>query len=120
MAYHFVNTDTGEYFYCDDQVWLHALETARSNGWQPEGTRYDLIYSIDDEMEPSDGIMEYYYSSMIAYHEFQYWDGNYTDRCNQVMELEDTMDMLDALEGTDVDRELFDFIDKGGFRICSQ
>jgi hypothetical protein len=48
------------------------------------------------------------------------WKGSYTEKCNQVLDFNDTVYLAEALEGTDTDPELVRFIDKGTFRICAE
>jgi hypothetical protein len=57
---------------------------------------------------------------MISKDEAARWDGNYTDKCNQVVIQDDAVYLAFALDGTDVNIELIDFMKKGSFRICSE
>jgi hypothetical protein len=120
MAYHFVNVETGEYFYCDEQVWLRALDTAEKNGWDPYGTLYDIEYSIEDECVFLDDATEILYAVLVTMGNMGQWKGSYTEKCNQVLDFNDTVYLAEALEGTDTDPELVRFIDKGTFRICAE
>jgi hypothetical protein len=47
------------------------------------------------------------------------WDGNYTDKSNQIILEEDSINLADALRSAGFVNELTFFIEKGSFRICS-
>ena len=119
MYYHFVNVETGEYFYCEEQVWIRALEAAKNSGWDPYGTIYDLEYDINDECEFVTGRAQIIFTILCTMRESSNWDGSYTAKRNQVLDFNDTVYLTEALEGTDTDPDLISFVDKGSFRICS-
>lgn len=119
MSYHFINIDTGEYFYCDDHLWVSAIETAKKNGWDPYGTIYDLEYGIDDQCEFLEDEAEILFTVIFTLKENSEWDGSYTDKRNQIVDNDDSVYLTEALERTDTDPELVEFINKGSFRICS-
>jgi len=121
MSYHFLNVENGEYFYCDEDLWLEALSIAKSVGWKPHGTFYDIPYEIDDQLE---FISEDYpelrlYTAFMIITYFEEWDGNYTDKSNQIILEEDSINLADALRSAGFVNELTLFIEKGSFRICS-
>lgn len=120
MSYHFINIDTGEYLYCDDHVWINALETAKNNGWDPYGTLYDMAYDIDDECEFIEDEAAVMFAVIFTMRNASEWNGSYTEKRNQVVDFNDTVYLTEALEGTDTDPELIEFIDKGEFRICAE
>lgn len=119
MSYHLLNVETGEYLYIDEHVWIKALETAKENYWQPGGTSFDLAYSIYDECEFLEDPMEIMFMIIVINNEIMEWDGNYTEKKNQVIDYEDTLYLADSLNGTDTPAELVEFIQKGSFRICA-
>jgi len=121
MAYTLQNLNTYQAFTCGDDQWIHLLETARSNGWIEEGTRFDLTYEVD---EAYDAMIDYLYNLWIIcdlVRETFEWNGNYVDRKNQVVSESDAYYLKQALEKTwySDDRELLEFLNKGSFRICS-
>lgn len=120
MSYHFINIDTGEYLYCDDHVWINALEAAKNNGWDPYGTLYDMAYDIDDECEFIEDESAIMFAVIFTMRNASEWSGSYTEKRNQVVDFNDTVYLTEALEGTDTDPELIKFIDKGEFRICAE
>jgi len=119
MAYHLLNIETLEYYYCDENEWISAIETAKENGWKPDGTYYDYVYVADDECFDIDDEMYYMYMTLVAKDISLEWDGNYIEKHNQVVMYEDTIYLAAALEGCGVDDKLLEFIKKGSFRICS-
>lgn len=119
MSYHLLNVETGDYIYISDDVWLKALDAAKENYWQPGGTLYDLSYAIDDECEFITKKSLIIFTIMQVCLEQSEWNGSYTDKRNQIVDYEDTLYLVDCLQGTDTPQELVDFIQKGSFRICS-
>ena len=119
MAYHLLNVETSAGYYCDEDEWIRAIETAKENGWRPDGTYYDHVYVADDECFGVDDEMYYMHRIILAKNESFEWDGNYIDKRNQVVMYEDTIYLAAALEGSGIDDKLLDFIKRGSFRICS-
>lgn len=120
MSYHLLNIESLEYYYCDDDVWLTALDTAQKNDWKPDGTFYDFIYETEDNCFDNDDEMYYLWMMIVNRNAFFEWDGNYTEKSNQVVMYEDTIYLALCLKGTDTDEKLIEFIEKGSFRICSE
>jgi hypothetical protein len=121
MAYTLRNLNTHQAFTCGADQWLTHLETARTNGWNGEGTSYDFAYEVD---ETYDTMVDYLYNlwmiCCLAREMFE-WNGNYVDRRNQVVSESDAYELMRALEKTwaSNDRSLLDFLNNGSFRICS-
>ncbi len=120
MPYHLLNIETSEYYYCDDQEWILAFNTAQADGWVPDGTLFDIVYEASDQSFDSDDPLSYFYMLVMAGNQALEWDGNYIEKMNQVIMYEDSIYFAASLEGSDVSRELIDFIKKGSFRICSE
>jgi len=120
MAYHLLNLETSEYYYCDDHVWTEAIRIAEENDWGPDGTFFDIVYQTNDQCFDSDdpGYWMFVFTSLR--NESQDWDGNYIEKRNQVVLYEDTIYFAMSLDGTGVSTELIEFIRKGSFRICSE
>jgi hypothetical protein len=122
MAYTLQNLDTRQMFTCDDDQWLHYLETARANGWDEEGTRYDFEYEVD---ETYDSMVDYLYNLWMILHlsrEMFEWNGNYVEKRSQVVSESDAYYLKQALENIWVseDRSILEFLDRGSFRICRE
>jgi hypothetical protein len=119
MAYHLLNIETSEYHNCDDREWINAIDTAKENWWEPDGTIFDYFYNAYDECFDTDDIADYFFELISLKNESLYWDGSYILKRNQVVLYEDAIYLAIALKGTDVSTELIEFINKGSFRICS-
>lgn len=119
MSYTFLNINTLQSFTCDDDAWLRYLETARAGGWEAEGTQFDFASEVDDAYDP---MVDYLYNLLMIFYvsrEMLEWDGNYTDRKNQVVSESDAYYLMLALEKewASPDRGLLDFLNSGPFRI---
>ncbi len=119
MFYLLQNVETDEFFSCSDGEWITALEVAKENYWEPDGTTFDVACCINDDCEHVDDLMAVYFAMIIIRSEFLEWNGNYTDKRNQVVMYEDAVYLAQALDGTEVNPDLIDFMRKGSFRICS-
>ena len=122
MAYTLRNLNTHQAFTCSEDQWLYHLETARDNGWNGEGTRFDFAFEVD---ETYDAMVDYLYNLwMICYlaREMFEWNGNYFDKRNQVVSESDAYELMRALEKTWAanDRSLLEFLNNGSFRICAE
>ena len=76
MAYHFLNLETSEYYYCEEQEWAAALDTARENYWEPDGTFYDQFYEAAEQSFDSDDLTYFYFMLISVRNEALSWDGN--------------------------------------------
>jgi len=120
MSYHLVNIETSEYYYCDDQDWINAINIAKEDGWKPDGTMFDMECDIDDACYGIDDEMYCLYMYIQSKLEYQEWDGNYFEKRNQIVMYEDSLYLSYSLEAMGVKKELVDFVKKGSFRICSE
>lgn len=122
MGYKFENIATHQSYTCSDGRWRLLLETARTNGWDEEGTRYDFTYEVDEIYDP---MIDYLYNLWMIFHlsrEMFEWDGNYTEKKGQVVSESDAYYLMQALAsaiGPD-ERGLADFLNSGSFRICDE
>lgn len=119
MGYRLKNTVTGEIYYCTDCFWENIIKTARENGWVPKGTRLSLENEIEDSFDEIYGKMYNMFLVLAAHARCLEWDGNYTDRQNQIVSGEDASSMIEDLVNMDVDPGFLDFISKGAFEIGS-
>jgi hypothetical protein len=122
MPYTLQNILTHRSFTCSDNEWKGYIETARVNGWDEEGTRYDFEYEVD---ESYDSLVDYLYNLWMILHlsrEMFEWNGNYIDKKSQVVSDSDAYYMMQALETTwnAEDRGLLDFLGSGSFRISRE
>ncbi len=119
MAYHLLNIETSEYYYSDEQEWVTAINIALQNEWDCDGTIFDVMYETEEQCFDNDDPLHFFYALNISTNEALYWDGNYFEKRNQIVSYEDTIYLAMALNGTDTNPELIEFIKKGSFRICS-
>ncbi|MCL1864959.1 MAG: hypothetical protein FWF73_04030 [Spirochaetes bacterium] len=119
MSYHLLNIEASVSYYCDEDEWIRTIETAKENGWKPDGTLYDYVYVAEEESFDIDDELYCMYMMIIAKDEYFEWDGNYIEKQNQIVMYEDTLYLAAALENSGIDDKLLDFIKKGSFRICS-
>ncbi len=122
MSYTFLNINTLQTFTCGDDLWIGHLESARANGWDEEGTRFDFTCEVDDAYDP---MVDYLYNLWMIFYvsrEMFAWDGNYTGKKNQVVSESDAYCLMQALEKewTSPDRGLLDFLNSGPFRIVRE
>ena len=119
MAYLFEQLETHRTITCEEDDWLGYLAAARGNGWDEEGTQYDFPYQVDEEYDP---MVDRLYNLWMIFHlskEMIAWDGNYTEKKNQVVSESDAYYLAQALSGVwqSEDRSLLQFMESGGFRI---
>ena len=120
MNYIFINIEANEIFTCKEELWLEFLKTARDNGWEPSGTKYDRALALDNAYDDDDEESFRLFMFITINDEFLKWDGNYTDKADQIVTGNDADNMYGSLVyETQIDSELFDFIGKGSFRILS-
>jgi hypothetical protein len=121
MAYLLQNLSTMQTATCDDEMWLRYLSTARENGWEREGTRYDLNYQIDETFDSLNGRQYNLWMILILAREMFEWDGNYVDKSNQTVSESDAYSLMQSLAKTWAgdDRSFLDFLESGAFRICA-
>jgi len=118
MPYHLLNIATGESFTCRDETWHSCLDLAEKEGWKPDGTLFDYKFILDESTDENDDIMYTLYMSLVVHHRFLEWDGNFTDRANQIVSHDDAHYLALNIRGLIDNRELIEFIAKGSFRIC--
>lgn len=115
-----LNTTTGARYACSLAQWHGALAAADENGWSPEGSVLDLAFQLFIHPEPnylfeSDlFIVLYLHSYCLA------WNGDYRNPEHQLVRETDCENLRNALERTDVDAGLIDFLAGGSFRICPE
>ena len=118
MAYLLINLETGENFYCEDQVWIDAFNAAVADGWKPDGTMFDPEFYIDNELEFIEDENQRYWTIVYAVNESFVWDGNYLEKSGQIVTYGDAYYMVMSLKSAGVDPALIEFVGKGDFRIC--
>jgi hypothetical protein len=120
MEYTFINIETNESYTCSEELWLNALDTARKNDWEPMGTRFDRGLALEDAFDEDDEESFRLYMFILINNEFLTWDGNYTEKSDQIVTETDTGNLLESLVyESRIDESLIDFIGKGSFRIMS-
>jgi hypothetical protein len=122
MPYRLEQIQTHRTLTCSDDEWLACLAEARRNGWDEEGTQYDFAYQVDEEY---DAMVDYLYNLWMIMHlsrEMFAWDGNYTEKKNQLISDSDAYCLGQALAGTwqSGDRGLLEFLGEGPIRICGE
>ncbi len=118
MAYTFLNLNTLQSFTCGEEEWQRLLEAAHAGGWEEEGTEFDFACEVDDAY---DSQVDYLYNLLMIFYvsrEMFEWDGNYTEKKNQIVSESDAYYLMLALEKEPAaDRGLLDFLNSGPFRI---
>ena len=109
---------TGGKFECSGETWERALSIAEETGWAPEGTILDLAFQLFIHPEPN-----YLYQSdlfvLLYLHNYCLeWTGDYRSPEYQMVRDSDCEKLLAALEGTEADPKLLEFLALGNFRIC--
>ncbi len=120
MNYIFVNIETKEIFSCKEELWLEVLKTAKDNDWEPSGTKFDRSMALDNAFDDDDEESFRLFMFITINDEYLNWDGNYTDKADQIVTGIDADNMYGSLVyATHIDSQLFEFIGKGSFRIVS-
>lgn len=119
MAYTFQNINTNQTCCCGDEDWVRYLDDARAAGWEAEGTIFDFAREVDDSY---DDMNDYLFNLWMIIHvsrEMFEWDGNYTEKKNQLISESDAYYLMLALEKGPVPpgREFLDFLNSGPIRI---
>jgi hypothetical protein len=122
MPYQFEQIASHRTLACGEEEWLRCLAAARACGWDEEGTQYDLPYQVDDEYDQG---VDYLYNLWMILHlsrEMFAWDGNYTEKKNQVVSESDAYFLAQALADArpPADPGLLDFLREGSFRIRAE
>ncbi len=118
MKYVLLQIDSGESLHLDKDYWLKIIKTAEQEGWEPEGTRFDLMFELDDAFSDSDDEMYKLFQYITKNNDYIEWNGNYTDKANQVISEPDAYYLYQAIEGVIDDPPLHDILMKGNLRIC--
>jgi hypothetical protein len=120
MSYLFQQLESHRTLACSDEEWNRCLAEARRNGWDEEGTQYDFSYQVDEEYDAMVGYLYNLWMIMHLSREMFAWDGNYTEKKNQVVSDSDAYYLMQALAETwlSEDRGLLEFLGTGSFRIC--
>ncbi len=115
--YYLLNVDNEEIYEIKTTTWVEYIEKAKSEGWKPDGTLYDQEFRCDDECIFED-VEENLFRYLQIHDEQFHWDGNYIEKCNQLIDNVDAYYLGLALEGI-AEKDLIDFLQRGSIRICS-
>lgn len=118
MKYTLLQIDSGNSIHIDDDYWHKILETARKEGWEPEGTQFDLMFELDEAFNDDDNEPYRLFQYVMKNNDYNEWDGNYTDRENQIISEPDAYYLFQAIEGIIDDPPLHEMLMKGNIRIC--
>lgn len=119
MGYKLTNLSTGETYCCTDIFWTDLLKQATASGWQPKGTRLSLEREMEDTLDDAYGRMYNLFLVIAAHARCLEWDGNYTDKENQIVSQADISNLLEELIYIGTDPVFLDFLEKGPFEIGS-
>lgn len=117
MSYVFTSIHENTTCTREDRYWVRLLDTARDEGWQPDGTLYDFDFQVDDLTDELYDPAYNLFFVVMCFNEIWQWDGSYTEKENQVVTDEDAHYLRLALQGAWDDEELMCFFEKGSFRI---
>ncbi len=118
MKYILLHIKNGASITITESQWLTILETAQKEGWAPEGTRFDLLFEIDEAFEENDDEACRLFSYLTLSTENTEWDGNYTDRANQIISESDAYYLFKAIEDVIDNPPLHELLKTGSIRIC--
>lgn len=119
MPYVFASLDGTRRVECGENEWRKALETARARDWDPEGTRIDFQFQVNEVWD--DGF-DYTWNlkRMLEVHMMATgWDGNYTEKENQIISESDAYALYCSLDETLVSPALLELLGGGAVRICA-
>lgn len=118
MNYYLISISDGSTYACSEKFWLDVLSLARGRDWEPEGTYIDIQMEIDDVWDERQNYDMNLFLIASSHMKSLEWDkNNYTDKSGQVVAESDAYNMYVALNGTDTDPKLLEFLKKNGFRI---
>jgi hypothetical protein len=113
-----LNTTTAARYACSLAQWHGALAAADENGWSPGGTVLDLAFQLFIHPEPNYLFENDLFVTLYVHHYCLQWNGDYRSPEHQLVRDDDCENFRNALEGTDADAGLMDFLAGGSFRIC--
>lgn len=119
MVYVFTSLDGTKHAECGEEEWRNALDSARERDWEPEGTRIDFQFQVE---EVWDDRFDYTWNlkRMLEVHMMAMgWDGNYTEKENQIISESDAYALYCSLDETLVSRALLELLGGGAVRICA-
>ncbi len=119
MTYVFASLDGRKRAECGEKEWKAALDSARARDWDPEGTRIDFQFQVD---EVWDERFDYTWNlkRMLEVHMMATgWDGNYIEKENQIISESDAYALFCSLDETLVSRALLELLAGGAVRICA-
>ncbi len=117
MDYRLINIETLQSLAMTEDGWISLIESARAHGWVPKGTIYDFSFQIDEECDGAAGWMMNLFVMLQLHMERASWDGNYLERKNQIVLLEDASLMAECLAEAGTPVEITGFLSLGAFRI---
>jgi len=118
MNYYLISISDASVYTCSEELWLDVLSLARKMDWEPEGTYIDIQMEIDDVWDERQNYDMNLFLICNSHMKSLEWDNsNYIDKSGQVVTESDAYNMYMALNGTDTDMNLLEFLKKNGFRI---
>lgn len=118
MNYHLELIYSKEKFEISKEKWVRALGFAKENGWQPAGTYLDYDTELDDFWDEDQGNMYQLWMVLTALNSCHEWNGNYTEKRNQIVSDKDSYELMLSLEINDEFLDLAVFIGGTSFKIC--
>lgn len=118
MAYVFASLDGMRHVECGENEWLKAIDAALSRDWEPEGTKIDVHYQVEELWEE---YLDYTWNlmRMCEVHMMAItWEGSYTEKEDQIISESDAYALYCTLDETLVSRALLDLLAGGAVRIC--
>jgi len=115
--YILISTNLNSAYFCEDNIWISILELAKSHGWQPKGSRYDISFELDENIADEDDDMMKLFTWVSLNSRFINWDGNYIEKENQIVTERDAFNLMNSLKNSFIDEKFMEFLMGGSFRI---
>jgi hypothetical protein len=117
--YLFINLRNNTGFFCDESVWLNAVDIGKNNGWMPEGSVFDFNYVLDDNCDETDEMLQKLFILITVNNRYTEWNGDFIEKENQIVTEKDSTALYNALiaSGENVNGRLLSFLSMGSFRI---
>jgi hypothetical protein len=119
MTYVFASLDGRKRAECGEKEWKAALDSARARGMEAGRNEIDFQFQVD---EVWDDRFDYTWNLklMLEVHMMATgWDGNYTEKENQIISESDAYALFCSLDETLVSRALLELLAGGAVRICA-
>ncbi len=120
MGYILRNIASGSTISLSDNEWPALLDLALNQGWDPDGTTYDLLLELDLQSDDDCDIEYNTFIYITLNHRFLVWDGSYIEKENQIVSDDDAYYLMKAIENIPAQELIITFLKLGAFRISEE